>query len=47
MGKKKTLKLTPEFLRRDAEHRAEVDRILEILRREREQEQQQKQSSAG
>lgn len=35
MAKKKT-KLTAEFWRRDAEQRANADRILEIRRRERE-----------
>jgi hypothetical protein len=35
--KKKTTKLTAEFWRKDAEQRANADRILEILRREREQ----------
>jgi hypothetical protein len=34
--KKKTTKLTAEFWRKDAEQRANADRILEILRRERE-----------
>jgi len=43
--KKKTPRLTPEFLRRDAEQRANADRILEILRREREQKRQQTQQS--
>jgi hypothetical protein len=35
--KKKKTKLTPEFWRRDAEQRANADRILAILRKEREQ----------
>lgn len=35
--KKKTTKLTAEFWRKDAEQRANADRILESLRREREQ----------
>ena len=35
--KKKTTKLTAEFWRKDAEQRANADRILEILRRELEQ----------
>ncbi len=35
MAKKKT-KLTAEFWRKDAEQRANADRILEIRRRERE-----------
>ena len=38
MAKKKTTtNLTPEFWRKDAEQRANADRILEILRRELEQ----------
>ncbi len=37
MAKRKKTKLTAEFWRRDAELRAEIDRMLEILRREREQ----------
>ena len=37
--KKKTTNLTPEFWRKDAEQRANADRILELLRREREQKQ--------
>jgi len=36
MAKKKTTKLTAEFWRKDAEQRANADRILEILRQERE-----------
>jgi hypothetical protein len=36
MAKPKKTKLTAEFWRRDAELRAEIDRMLEILRRERE-----------
>jgi hypothetical protein len=40
MAKRKKTKLTAEFWRRDAEQRANADRILEILRREREQRQQ-------
>jgi hypothetical protein len=36
MAKKKT-KLTADFWRRDAEQRANADRILAILRKEREQ----------
>jgi hypothetical protein len=43
MAKKKKTKLTAEFWRRDAEQRANADRILEIRRREREA----KQSSPG
>jgi hypothetical protein len=35
MAKKKT-KLTAEFWRRDAEQRANADRILALLRKERE-----------
>ena len=34
--KKKTTKLTAEFWRKDAEQRANAERILESLRRERE-----------
>jgi hypothetical protein len=34
--KKKTTKLTAEFWRKDAEQRANADRILETLRQERE-----------
>lgn len=37
--KKKTTKLTAEFWRKDAAQRANADRILEILRREREHKQ--------
>lgn len=37
MAKRKKTKLTAEFWRKDAEQRANADRILEILRREREQ----------
>ena len=37
MAKKKTTKLTAEFWRKDAEQRANADRIIEILRRELEQ----------
>jgi hypothetical protein len=37
MAKKKT-KLTAEFWRRDAQQRANADRILAILRKERESE---------
>jgi hypothetical protein len=40
MAKRKKTKLTAEFWRRDAELRAEVDRMLAILKREREQKQQ-------
>jgi hypothetical protein len=36
MAKRKKTKLTTEFWRRDAEQRANVDRILAILRKERE-----------
>jgi hypothetical protein len=36
MAKRKKTKLTPEFWRRDAEQRANAERILEIRRRERE-----------
>ncbi|HEX5246271.1 MAG TPA: hypothetical protein VFW41_03990 [Gaiellaceae bacterium] len=43
MAKKKKTKLTAEFWRRDAEQRAEVDRMIAILKKEREQ----KQQSAG
>jgi hypothetical protein len=39
-AKRKKTKLTAEFWRRDAELRAEVDRMLAILKREREQKQQ-------
>jgi hypothetical protein len=35
--RKKTTKLTPEFWRKDAELRARIDRMLEVLRKEREQ----------
>jgi len=38
--KRKKTKLTAEFWRRDAEQRANADRILAILRQEREQKQQ-------
>ncbi|HET8893297.1 MAG TPA: hypothetical protein VFM96_04290 [Gaiellaceae bacterium] len=41
MAKRKKTKLTAEFWRRDAEQRANAERILQILRREREQKQQQ------
>jgi len=37
MVKRKKTRLTAEFLRKDAELRAEIDRMLEILRREREE----------
>jgi hypothetical protein len=40
MAKRKKTKLTAEFWRRDAELRAEVDRMLAILEREHEQKQQ-------
>jgi hypothetical protein len=36
MAKKKKTKLTAEFWRKDAEQRANAERILEIRRRERE-----------
>ena len=39
MAKRKT-KLTAEFWRKDAEQRANADRILAILRKEREAKQQ-------
>lgn len=45
MAKKKKPRLTAEFLRRDAEARAEADRMIEILRREEELKRQQKQSA--
>jgi hypothetical protein len=35
--KKKKTKLTAEFWRKDAEQRANADRLLELLRQEREQ----------
>jgi hypothetical protein len=38
--KKKATKLTAEFWRKDAEQRANADRILEIRRKEREAKQQ-------
>jgi len=37
MAKRKKTKLTAEFWRKDAEQRANADRILVILREEREQ----------
>jgi hypothetical protein len=37
MGKRKKTKLTAEFWRKDAEQRANADRILELRRKEREQ----------
>ena len=37
MAKRKETKLTAEFWRKDAEQRANADRLLEIRRREREQ----------
>jgi hypothetical protein len=37
MAKRKKTKLTADFWRRDAEQRANADRILEIRRKEREQ----------
>ena len=37
MAKKKKTKLTAEFWRKDAEQRANADRLLELLRQEREQ----------
>jgi hypothetical protein len=40
MAKRKKTKLTAEFWRRDAEQRANADRILAILRKEREQKHQ-------
>jgi hypothetical protein len=40
MAKRKKTKLTAEFWRKDAEQRANADRILAILRKEREQQQQ-------
>jgi hypothetical protein len=39
MAKRKKTKLTAEFWRRDAEQRANADRILEIRRKERERRQ--------
>jgi hypothetical protein len=39
MAKRKKTTLTPEFWRKDAELRARIDRMLEILRRERERKQ--------
>jgi hypothetical protein len=42
--KKKTANLTAEFLRKDAEQRANADRILEILRQRRDQAESQQQS---
>jgi hypothetical protein len=44
MAKKKTTKLTAEFWRKDAEQRANADRIIEILRRQRERAQSEQQS---
>ncbi|MGH3050796.1 MAG: hypothetical protein ACRDLK_11610 [Gaiellaceae bacterium] len=41
MAKRKKTKLTADFWRRDAEQRANAERILEIRRKEREQKQQQ------
>jgi hypothetical protein len=40
MAKRKKTKLTAEFWRRDAEQRANADRILEIRRKQREAQQQ-------
>jgi hypothetical protein len=40
MAKRKKTKLTAEFWRKDAEQRANAERILEIRRREREQKKQ-------
>jgi hypothetical protein len=40
MAKRKKTKLTAEFWRKDAEQRANADRILAILRNEREAKQQ-------
>ncbi|MFL5959100.1 MAG: hypothetical protein ACJ75G_02375 [Gaiellaceae bacterium] len=37
--RKKTTPLTAEFWRKDAELRARIDRMLEILKKEREQKQ--------
>jgi hypothetical protein len=42
MAKRKKTKLTAEFWRKDAELRAEIDRMLEILRREREERERQR-----
>ena len=39
MAKRKKTKLTAEFWRKDAEQRANAERILSIRRREREQKQ--------
>ena len=39
MAKRKKTKLTAEFWRRDAQQRANAERILEIRRKEREAEQ--------
>jgi hypothetical protein len=39
MAKRKKTKLTAEFWRKDAEQRANADRILAILRKEREEKQ--------
>lgn len=40
MAKRKKTKLTAEFWRKDAEQRANAERLLELRRREREQQQQ-------
>jgi hypothetical protein len=39
MAKKKKTKLPADFWRRDAEQRANADRILQLLKKEREQQQ--------
>ena len=44
MAKKKTTKLTAEFWRKDAEQRANAERLLEMRRQERERAQSEQQS---
>jgi hypothetical protein len=45
MAKRKKTKLTAEFWRKDAELRAEIQRMLGILEREREREREQRQQA--
>ncbi|MGH3026291.1 MAG: hypothetical protein ACRDLR_07595 [Gaiellaceae bacterium] len=40
MAKRKKTKLTAEFWRKDAEQRANADRLIALLQKEREQSQQ-------
>ena len=40
MAKRKKTKLTAEFWRKDAEQRANAERLIELYRKEREQRQQ-------